>query len=63
MKFIFNSENSINYDLKLLINGKDINFYSWFNLWYSTFEIISEYVIDNKYFEDEDENKIIQKMK
>ena len=63
MKFIFNSENSINYDLKLLINGEDINFYSWFNLWYSTFEIISEYVIDNKYFEDEDENKIIQKMK
>ena len=53
----FNSENSINYDLKLVIIGKDIKFYSWFNLWYATFEIISEYVIDNKYFEDEEENK------
>ena len=53
----FNSDNSINYDLKLVINGKGINFYSWFNLWYATFEIISEYVIDNKYFEDEESNK------
>ena len=51
----FNSENSINFDLKLVINGKDIKFYSWFNLWYATFEIISEYVIDNNYFEDENE--------
>jgi protein-tyrosine phosphatase len=57
----FNSENSINYDLKLVINGKDIKFYSWFNLWYATFEIISEYVIENKYFEDEEESKIITK--
>ena len=54
-EIIFNSDNSINYDLKLIINGKDINFYSWFNLWYATFEIISEYVIDNKYFEDEED--------
>ena len=56
-EIIFNSDNSINYDLKLVINGKDINFYSWFNLWYATFEIISEYVISNKYFEDEESNK------
>ena len=55
-EIIFNSDNSINYDLKLVINGKGINFYSWFNFWYATFEIISEYVIDNKYFENE-ENK------
>jgi hypothetical protein len=53
----FNSENSINFDLKLVINGKGINFYCWFNFWYATFEIISEYVIDNKYFEDEEEIK------
>ena len=42
----------INYDLKLTINGKNISFYSWFNLWYATFEIISKYVIKNNYFED-----------
>ena len=52
-EIIFNSDNSINYDLKLVINGKGINFYSWFNFWYATFKIISEYVIDNKYFENE----------
>ena len=56
-EIVFNSEESINYDLKLVINGKNIKFYSWFNLWYATFEIISEYVIDNKYFEDEEDLK------
>ena len=56
-EIVFNSEDSINYDLKLVINGKDIKFYSWFNLWYATFEIISEYVIDNKYFENEEDLK------
>ena len=50
-----NSDELINYDLKLTIKGKKISFYSWFNLWYATFEIISEYVIDNKYFEDEED--------
>ena len=29
-----------------------MSFYSWFNLWYATFEIISKYVIENNYFED-----------
>ena len=48
-----NSDDVINYDLKLLIKGKKITFYSWFNLWYATFEIISKYVIKNNYFEDE----------
>jgi methionine aminopeptidase len=47
-----NSDDVINYDLKLLIKGKKITFYSWFNLWYATFEIISKYVIKNNYFGD-----------
>ena len=47
-----NTDEKINYDLKLTIKGKNISFYSWFNLWYATFEIISKYVIDNNYFED-----------
>ena len=47
-----NSDESINYDLKLTISGKKISFYSWFNLWYATFEIISKYVIKNNYFEE-----------
>ena len=46
------SKELINYDLKLTINGKKISFYSWFNLWYATFEIISRYVIKNNYIED-----------
>ena len=54
-EIVFNSDNSINYDLKLVINGKDLKFYSWFNLWYATFEIISEYVIEHKYFENEED--------
>ena len=54
-EIVFNSEDSINYDLKLIVNGNDLKFYSWFNLWYATFEIISEYVIDNKYFDNEED--------
>ena len=50
-----NSDDVINYDLKLTIQGKKIKFYSWFNLWFNTFEIISKYVLENNYFED---NKI-----
>ena len=46
------SDDVINYDLKLMIKGKKLNFYSWFNLWFSTFEIISNYIIENNYFED-----------
>ena len=46
------SDETINYDLKLTIKGKNISFYSWFNLWYTSFEIISRYVIENNYFED-----------
>ena len=47
-----NSDDKINYDIKLTIKSKTLKFYCWFNLWYSTFEIISRYVIKNKYFED-----------
>ena len=47
-----NTDEVINYDLRLTIKGKNISFYSWFNLWYATFEIVSKYVIDNNYFED-----------
>ena len=46
------SDEPVNYDIKLMINGKKISFYSWFNLWYATFEIISKYVIKHNYFED-----------
>ena len=45
-----NSNDIINYDLKLEIKGKKIKFYSWFNLWFNTFEIINQYILDNNYF-------------
>ena len=47
------SDDIINYDLKLTIKGKKIKFYSWFNLWFNTFEIISKYVLKNNYFDTE----------
>ena len=47
-----NSDDKINYDLKLTIKGKKLKFYSWFNLWFNTFEIISKYVLSNNYFDD-----------
>ena len=53
------SDDAINYDLKLTIKGKNLKFYSWFNLWFNTFEIISKYVLNHNYFEEEqkfDEN-------
>ena len=49
----FVKNDTVNYDLKLMLNGKKLNFYTWFNLWFTTFEIISKYVINNNYFEDE----------
>ena len=45
------SDEVINYDLKLAIKGKHITFYSWFNLWFNTFEIISKYILQHNYFE------------
>ena len=51
------SDDIINYDLKLSIKGKKITFYSWFNLWFNTFEIISHYVINNNYFDPEQQRR------
>ena len=48
------SDDVINYDLKLSIVSKKLKFYSWFNLWFNTFEIISNFVLNNNCF---DENK------
>ena len=53
-----NSDDIINYDLKLTINGKNLKFYSWFNLWFNTFEIISKYVLAHNCFEDNNEPKV-----
>jgi len=46
------SDEVINYDLKLAIKSKKVSFYSWFNLWFNTFDIISNYIVENKYFDD-----------
>ena len=48
------SDDIINYDLKLNIQGKKLKFYSWFNLWFNTFEIISKYILEHNYFETEE---------
>ena len=48
----FNSDEKINYDIKLNITSKTLKFYSWFNLWYQTYEIISRYVMKHNYFEE-----------
>ena len=42
----------IDYDLKLTITSKKLKFYSWFNLWFNTFEIISKYILKNNCFND-----------
>ena len=47
------SDDAINYDLKLTIQGKNLKFYSWFNLWFNTFEIITKYILKHNYFEEE----------
>ena len=47
----FNKDNIIDYDFKLEIKGSGLSFYSWFNLWFSTFESISSYINENNYFE------------
>ena len=47
-----NSDDTINYDLKLSIISKKVKFYSWFNLWFNTFEIISKFVLSNNCFGD-----------
>ena len=46
------SDDVIDYDLKLTITSKKLKFYSWFNLWFNTFEIISKYILKNNCFND-----------
>ena len=56
----------INYDLKFSIKSKKLKFYSWFNLWFNTYEIISQYIAKHNYFgsgeqvnnDEESDNKI-----
>ena len=45
------NDDIINYDLKLSIKGKKLKFYCWFNLWFNTYEIISQYIVKNNYFD------------
>jgi hypothetical protein len=45
------NDDIINYDLKLSVKGKKLKFYCWFNLWFNTYEIISQYIANNNYFE------------
>ena len=42
----------IDYDLKLTITSKKLKFYSWFNLWFNTFEIISKFILKHNCFND-----------
>ena len=61
------SDDIINYDLKLNVKGKKLKFYSWFNLWYNTFDIIIKYILNNNYFEENknvenDVNKALSKV-
>ena len=47
-----NSDDVIDYDLKLTITSKKLKFYSWFNLWFNTFEIISKFILKHNCFSD-----------
>ena len=46
----FNSDLQINYDLSVDAKCFGIKFYIWLNLWYSTLEIVSDYIFQNKLF-------------
>ena len=46
------SDDVIDYDLKLSVDSKKLKFYSWFNLWFNTFEIVSNFVLKNNCFGD-----------
>ena len=43
----FNSNEEINYDIKLMVSAFKFNFYTWVNLWYNTIENLFNYIIDN----------------
>ena len=57
------SDDIINYDLKLSIKGKKLKFYCWFNLWFNTYEIISQYIVKNNYFESGHNQALSQMVK
>ena len=43
----FNSQENINYDIKLEVSAFKFNFYTWVNLWYNTIENLSNYILNN----------------
>ena len=45
----FNSQENINYDIKLEVSAFKFNFYTWVNLWYNTIENLSNYILDNDF--------------
>ena len=42
---IFNSNDDINYDIKLQVSCFKFSFYTWVNLWYNTIENLSKYIL------------------
>jgi hypothetical protein len=46
----FNSDYQINFDISLDVKAYKVKFYLWMNLWYTTLEIVSQYIYDNKLF-------------
>ena len=41
----FNSNEDINYDIKLQVSSFKFSFYTWVNLWYNTIENLSNYIL------------------
>ncbi len=41
----FNSNEDINYDIKLQVSSFKFSFYNWVNLWYNTIENLSNYIL------------------
>ena len=44
----FNSDDLFNFDIKIECQAFKFSFYSWINLWYSTLENLSHYIITNE---------------
>ena len=44
----FNSDDLFNFDIKIECHAFKFSFYSWINLWYSTLENLSHYIITNE---------------
>ena len=43
----FNSNDDINYDIKLQVSCFKFSFYTWVNLWYNTIENLSNFILKN----------------